>query len=185
MSFIHKKRELLTVFISKIQTVLQDSEDAMKVQFNVGYLQIDNQSENDPTYAVVMKPRDLFFRNGEIMVKLEETEKERQEREQFGLDGFTSENAKMFMSEIVISKKAKQKDVVYIESIIFLMQTLQIHIQFSHFLKVASYVYHLGKVLNQGVTKVHYVFEEQSARSSSHEGEKSVTDYGDTAQQKK
>jgi hypothetical protein len=106
MSFIHKKRELLTVFISKIQTILQDSEAQTQVKFNIGYLQIDNQSENEPTYSVLMKPRDLFFKDGEIMVKLEETEKERQEREQYGLDGFTNENARMFMSEVVINKKA-------------------------------------------------------------------------------
>lgn len=38
MSFIHKKRELLTVFISKIKTILQDSEAQTKVKFNIGYL---------------------------------------------------------------------------------------------------------------------------------------------------
>ena len=73
-----------------------------------------------------MKPRDLVFKDDEIQVKLAETEKERQEREQLGLDGFTNETAKMFMSEIVINKKANSKDVVYIERIVFLMQTLQI-----------------------------------------------------------
>ena len=63
MSFIHKKRELLTVFISKIQTTLQDSEAQTQVKFDIGYLQIDNQSENEPTYSVLMKPRDLFFKD--------------------------------------------------------------------------------------------------------------------------
>jgi hypothetical protein len=73
---------------------------------------------------VMMKPRDLFCKDGKILVKLAETEKERQEREQLGNDLFTDENAKMFMSEIVINKKANSKDVVYIERIVFLMQTL-------------------------------------------------------------
>lgn len=71
-----------------------------------------------------MKPRDLYFTDGGIKVNLAETEKERQEREQLGLDGFTNENAKMFTSEIVINKKANSTGVVYIESIVFLMQTL-------------------------------------------------------------
>ena len=126
LSFIHKKRELLTIFISKIQAILEDTKQTMTTKFNVGYFQIDNQSENEPTYLVMMKPRDLVFKDDEIQVKLAETEKERQEREQLGLDGFTNENAKMFMSEIVINKKANSKDVVYIERIVFLMQTLQI-----------------------------------------------------------
>lgn len=185
LSFIHKKRELLTIFISKIQAILEDTEQTVTTKFNVGYLQIDNQSENEPTYLVMMKPRDLYFKDGEIQVKLAETEKERQEREQLGLDGFTNENAKIFMSEIVINKKANSKDVVYIERIVFLMQTLQIQIQFTHFLKVASFVYHLGKVLNKGVTKVHYVFEDQSLLKQIAEGEKVVMDYGDSVQQKK
>lgn len=121
MSFIHKKRELLTVFISKIQAILEDTEQTVTTKFNIGYLQIDNQSENEPAYSVMMKPRDLCFTDGKIDVKLTETEKERQEREQLGLDGFTNENAKMFMSEIIVNKKANSKDVVYIESIVFLV----------------------------------------------------------------
>lgn len=50
---------------------------------------------------------------------------------------------------------------------------------------MASFVYHLGKVLNKGVTKVHYVFEEQGRITTNAEGEKTVIDYGDTARQKK
>ena len=42
LSFIHKKRELLTVFISKIQAILEDTERTVTTKFNVGYLQIDN-----------------------------------------------------------------------------------------------------------------------------------------------
>jgi hypothetical protein len=42
LSFIHKKRELLTVFISKIQAILEDTEQTVTTKFNVGYLQIDN-----------------------------------------------------------------------------------------------------------------------------------------------
>jgi len=42
LSFIHKKRELLTIFISKIQAILEDTEQTVTTKFNVGYLQIDN-----------------------------------------------------------------------------------------------------------------------------------------------
>lgn len=31
--------------------------------------------------------------------------------------------------------------------------------QFTHFLRVASFVCHLGKVLDQGVSQLHYIFE--------------------------
>lgn len=64
-----------------------------------------------------------------------------------------------FRSEVIINKKENSKEVVYIERLVFLMQTTVIQIQFSHFLKVAGFVYHVGKVLNKGVARVHYIFE--------------------------
>jgi hypothetical protein len=42
LSFIHKKRELLTIFISKIQANIEDTQETVTTKFNVGYLQIDN-----------------------------------------------------------------------------------------------------------------------------------------------
>jgi hypothetical protein len=124
MSFIHKKRELATLFFSKVQVALLETEEELRVKFNIGYLQVDNQSEGTPTYAVMLKPRDMYYQDGLIKVSMEETETEKQERELLGADGFTSENAKAFQSEVVVSKKENISEVVYIESIVFLMQTL-------------------------------------------------------------
>ena len=75
----------------------------------------------------MIKPRDLHYEDGKIVVRLEkETDKQREERESQGLDNMNSQNAKMFNSEIFINKKVKSEknDVVYIESIKFLLQTL-------------------------------------------------------------
>jgi hypothetical protein len=62
----------------------------------------------------------------------EETEKERQEREAQGLAALTSDDAKMFQLNMVINNKSStmtsNKDVLYIESIMFLLQTLVIKI---------------------------------------------------------
>jgi len=66
----------------------------------------------------------------------------------------------MFKANMVINKKANiQNKVLYIDSVMFLMQTLSIRIQFTHLLKIASFVHHASKILKKSVTKKHYVFE--------------------------
>jgi hypothetical protein len=113
--------------------------------------------------AVIVRPRDLYYDKGKVEFKLErETEKERQEREEAGLDNLTSETAKMFLLEVRVDKKAisSKQEVVYIDNITFLVQTLQIKIQFTHFLKVLGFMYNMGKTLNMNVTKVHFIFEQ-------------------------
>jgi hypothetical protein len=44
----------------------------------------------------------------------------------------------------------------------FLLQTLNINVQFSHFLKLANFIQHLGKILNKSVHQVHYIYEDTS-----------------------
>lgn len=85
---------------------------------------------------------------------------------------------------MVVSKKENISEVVYIESIVFLMQTLVIQIQFTHFLKVASFAYHLSKVLNTGVTKVHYIFSNEGFGPSVIE-EPLMLDFSEAANRRK
>lgn len=128
---IHRRKELMSFFISKIRADLEEIDESYKIKFAVGYIQLDNQSETEPAMAVIVRPRDLYYDKDKIEFKLErETEKERQEREEAGLDNLTSETAKMFLLEIIVDKKAisSKLDVVYIDSISFLVQTLQIKI---------------------------------------------------------
>lgn len=68
-------------------------------------MQIDNQSEPLPAYPVMIKPRDLYYQDGEIIVKVEETKEDREKRLNSGLDLINKNTAKVFMSEIVIEKK--------------------------------------------------------------------------------
>lgn len=155
MSIIHRKRELMTIFTSGVSAEVEDNEDASKLKFSIGYIQIDNQSEAEPAMAVVVRPRDLYYENGTIEVRLErETAKEREEREKSGLANLSDDTARIFQLEIIGNKNAlgASSDVIYIEKIMFLVQTLQIKIQFTHFLKVASFMYHLSRVLNHSVT---------------------------------
>ena len=158
ISVIHRKQELLAWFLSRVQAVVEESQDFRIIKFSVGYLQIDNQADPLPAYAVILKPREMCFEDGQIKIQHEETEKEQQMREELGLDGFTAENARVFQAEIVINKSLNSKRVVYVERVAFLVQTLVIQVQFTHFLKVASLLYYLAEVLNKGVSKVHFVF---------------------------
>jgi hypothetical protein len=82
-SFIHRKCELMTIFISKLSTLIVETEQLKNIKFNIGYLQIDNQAESEPVYPVLLKPRDLFYNTNEdqIVFGLKETNKEKLERE--------------------------------------------------------------------------------------------------------
>lgn len=116
----------------------------------------------------------------QISLRLKETEKERKEREASGRNAPTSDDAKMFLLQMVINSKQSTSsrpkestaeasdsspgsqnapDVLYIESIMFLLQTLVIKVQFSHFLKLTNFAQHLGKILNKSVHQVHYIFQ--------------------------
>jgi len=165
VSFIHKKSELMTIFVSKLHTHIAETEQVKNIRFSIGYLQIDNQTESEPVYPVLLKPRDLHYNSTDesIVLRLkEETEKERQEREAQGLAALTSDDAKMFQFNMVINNKSSTmtntKDVLYIESVMFLLQTLVIKIQFTHFLKLTNFAEHIGKILNRSVSEVHYIF---------------------------
>lgn len=41
-SFIHKKRELATAFFSRVHAAVVETEEELRVKFNIGYLQVDN-----------------------------------------------------------------------------------------------------------------------------------------------
>lgn len=59
ISLISVKKELLTVYFQKIVSRIVDTDIDTKCEFELGYLQIDNQSENDPIFPVLLKPKYL------------------------------------------------------------------------------------------------------------------------------
>ena len=61
LSVIHRKCELLTVFVNKLNMHVTETEKQKQIKFSAGYLQIDNQSEQDPVYPVMICPRDLYY----------------------------------------------------------------------------------------------------------------------------
>ena len=106
--------------------------------------------------AVTIRPRDLYHEKGEIFFKVQLEGNQKNEEETPNID----EAVKMFKTQIVVNKKANIRNkVLYIESIMFLMQTLQIRVQFTHFLKFASFAHHASKILKKSVTKKHYIFD--------------------------
>lgn len=124
LSVMHRKKELMTCFIAKVQQVVEETKDALLVKFHVGYLQVDNQSDPLPSYPVMLKPREMWYDGGKIKVQHEENERDRQLREELGLDGFTAANARVFQAEVIVSKRLTTTKLLYIERIAFLVQTL-------------------------------------------------------------
>jgi hypothetical protein len=76
----------------------------------------------------MLKPREMWYKDGKIKVQHEENERDRQLREELGLDGFTAANAKVFQAEVIVSKRLTTTKVLYIERIAFLVQTLHLQV---------------------------------------------------------
>jgi hypothetical protein len=86
----------MTFFFSKIQTFIEETAESTNIKFDIGYFQVDNQSEPEPAMAVVVRPRDLYYENGEIQFRLEnESQAEKEAREKADLATLTNETAKM------------------------------------------------------------------------------------------
>lgn len=47
----------MVAYLQGIQAKVVETEKDRKLEFKIGYLQIDNQSENDPLYPVLIKPK--------------------------------------------------------------------------------------------------------------------------------
>jgi hypothetical protein len=74
----------MTIFVSNLHAHVQETELLKTIKFTIGYLQMDNQTESEPIYPVILKPRDLDYNSemNQIILRLkDETERERLERE--------------------------------------------------------------------------------------------------------
>jgi hypothetical protein len=59
ISLIHKKNELITIFISNIKAEIEETFKNTMMKFQVGYMQVDNQNQSETGFAVIIRPRDL------------------------------------------------------------------------------------------------------------------------------
>jgi hypothetical protein len=59
VSLIHKKNELITIFISNIKAEIEETFKNTMIKFQVGYMQVDNQNQSETGFAVIVRPRDL------------------------------------------------------------------------------------------------------------------------------
>ena len=59
ISLIHKKNELITIFISNIKAEIEEKFKNTMMKFQVGYMQVDNQNQSETGFAVIIRPRDL------------------------------------------------------------------------------------------------------------------------------
>ena len=49
------------MFMSKLFTKVEQNEEITSTVFQIGYFQVDNQSEADPIYPVLLKPNILDY----------------------------------------------------------------------------------------------------------------------------
>jgi hypothetical protein len=97
---------------------MDDNQDSQSLNFSIGYMQIDNQSEPEPIFPVMIRPRELYYINGTIQVKLKDQDKKDTDNHKIE----DVENAKMFQLQLLINKKSNTfNNVIYIDNLMFLM----------------------------------------------------------------
>jgi len=135
LSIISQAKELLTIYFQKILAKVIDSEKDTKAEMQISYLQIDNQSEFDPIYPVLLKPKEI-------------------KPEEDSSHSSRGTIAKPVYQMSLHLRKGIQR-VVYLELIDFLLQTLVIKLEYSHIILVSKFVSVVGGALNTNLTWTH------------------------------
>eukprot|EP00347_Sterkiella_histriomuscorum_P000566 403375355 len=149
LSLIGENKELMIIYFQRIQAKVVDTEIDTKSEFEIGYLQIDNQSQNDPIYPVMLKPK---------YIKPEYVDDEENSLQK--KDHFRSYQIGVFQLSLDYRKNIPH--VAYFELVDYLLQTLEVKLEFSHILLLSKFASKIGTLLNKNLTWMHQIFEQES-----------------------
>ena len=120
-----------------------DTKKSIEVGFDIGYIQIDNQSEPDPIFPVMLKPK--YLKAYDLESK-------------GGLIGGSQHENETKTFQLALYQLKDIPNVVYFDKIEYLLQTLLIKIEFSHILRLSQFATIVGDVLNKNLTWTHSIF---------------------------
>lgn len=125
------------------------------MEFKIGYFQIDNQSENDPIYPVLMKPK-FIKPDPSIQSKFSDFE----DSSESGRTDPKHFNYKKGVFELYLEIRKNIPNVTYFELLEYLLQTFEIKLELAHVLTISKFISCLGQTMDQKLTWMHSIFEQ-------------------------
>lgn len=143
------------MYMQGIKAKLVDSQRDKKVEFKIGYFQIDNQSENDPIYPVLMKPK--FIKPDP---SIQSTYVDQEDSNTYGTRTDPQHfNYKKGVFELYLEIRKNVPNVTYFELFEYLLQTFEIKLELAHVLTISKLLSSLGETMDHKLTLMHSIFE--------------------------
>ena len=160
MSFIDSGQEIFTATLSKLQAFILQKSDEVIYEMSLDRMQIDNQSQQEPIFPVILKPKCTVAADAEH-------------------DHFSAPLLNVDpILQFYVSMKTNIPNVTYITLFEFLVKELELKVELEHMNAMAEYAQSFAGKFNTGITDTHNIFIEQGARNRKKEklNETSVTD---------
>ena len=145
ISFCSPGKELLTFYLKGIEAIIGKTQKQTDLVFNMMSIQIDNQSEMDPVYPVLLKPTDL-------RAVIEQPDAAR-----------ALEEEQVIVPEDVFQLKVSMRhdfpNVIYFSQIAFLMQRLDIKMELAHLMLLYQFFRKTSKIFNKNLVTQHKIFQ--------------------------
>jgi len=158
MSFIHAGHEVFTTTLSKLQAFILQKSDEIIYEMSLDRMQIDNQSQQEPIFPVVLKPRCTVPAD--------------QEHDHFSTPLFNVDPIMQFY----VSMKTNIPNVTYITLFEFLVKELELKVELEHMNAMIEYGSAFAEKFSTGITDTHNIFIEQAAKKKEKQRESSVAD---------
>lgn len=142
ISFCSPGKELLTFYLKGIEAIIGKTQKQTDLVFNMMSIQIDNQSEMDPVYPVLLKPTDL-------RAVIEQPDAIQEEQVIVPEDVF----------QLKVSMRHDFPNVIYFSQIAFLMQRLDIKMELAHLMLLYQFFRKTSKIFNKNLVTQHKIFQ--------------------------
>ena len=146
MSFINDGSEVFTAGLINLKAFVLQKEEELIYEMIVDRMQIDNQSQLEPIFPVVLKPKCTVPAD--------------QEHDHFSTPMVNVDPILQFY----VSMKTNIPNVMYITLFEFLVKELELKVEVEHMNEMIEYGSALGTMFGTGITASHNVFSEQSTK---------------------
>ena len=145
-----KRKEFVYIYFEDLKFIVLEAEKKHEVQLKIGYAQIDNNIINKPLFPVIMYPKELINKRDKALEKKKKHPAETVEVE-----------IKEFFN-MHFTTKLDVTEVLFIEEIDFLVQTIVLQTDDEFLSYVYRFSYDITDMLHTTLTGVHPIFKENA-----------------------
>ena len=146
MSFINDGSEVFTSTLINLKAFILQKQDELIYEMTIDRMQIDNQSQQEPIFPVVLKPK--------CTVPADQVH-----------DHFSTpmQNVDPIL-QFYVSMKTNIPNVLYITLFEFLVKELELKVEVEHMNEMIDYGSAVGRMFGTGITASHNIFTESAVK---------------------